>query len=343
MPLKRICFIVLCSFPWTLLLGQDSNKTNARYLIDDQSNISISTLTSGSLNLSDLVPDRTQMVTNSNVGSNELPFFGKLQMNNQGAIISLDVKDELLKFGTKKAVLANPIRLEPSGADVQTAYHIVLTPEEMKASSLNQLPILPDSIRITLSISYSDSDLSDLQVERLGKSISASYFSRTYHIERTVFVKIAPFGWESINEIAPIIDWDNAFDIKHIYVLEENSTTPLAIINEVTGGHSIAFLEKDVKIDTKMSTSFGGPSITAIPNPVINDVRFEVTNLSAGNYAIRIKNILGELKAYKTFTFTSTDYIPIDIKDLRKGSYFYVLEDEAGNVISTKRLIVLRP
>jgi len=69
----------------------------------------------------------------------------------------------------------------------------------------------------------------------------------------------------------------------------------------------------------------------------------EVNNFPEGAYTLKVKNILGEVKVEKTINFVATDYFPIDISNLRKGSYFYSLEDANGNTISTKRLIIIKP
>ena len=162
------------------------------------------------------------------------------------------------------------------------------------------------------------------------------------YVDRSIQIKIEPFGWTPVNSVAPMIDWDHNYLIEHRYFIAAEMDIPYAIIEKVGVEYNIAVLDFARSSEEPMKIS-GAPQIKALPNPVINDVRFEISNVPEGIYTIKIKNILGELKIQKRVQFFSADIFPVNIDGLRKGSYFYALEDDQGNILSTKRLIVLKP
>jgi len=271
------------------------------------------------------------------------PFYGEVRLNRNGDISYLNVLDRIKRYGKTAVRLRAPISLtSPFPDTLVTGYRIVLTPEEVKSTILDQLPIRPDSIRVNVHSEITDTPQGNVNIKRNDKTVATTSFMRTVNVERSVEIKIEPFGWEPVNEIAPMIDWDKSYSYTQKIFISREAELPFGIIEKRDGKSSTALFNVRTKKNVN-ATSTGYPSIKAVPNPVINDLRFEIDNVSAGSYIIRIKNILGELKIEKKVTIDSSDVIPVDIDALRKGSYFYILEDSNGNVISTKRLIVLRP
>lgn len=85
------------------------------------------------------------------------------------------------------------------------------------------------------------------------------------------------------------------------------------------------------------------PDIRAMPNPAVDIVNFELSNLNAGNYSVRIYNLLGVVVWEEKHTVTSNNkLIRLDATNLKKGTYLYSLRDERGRTLATKRLIILK-
>ena len=271
----------------------------------------------------------------------KVPFYGNVKLNSNYEITHLKAIDPISVYSIKTVRLKKPIGLtQPSAGGVSTGYQLLFGPDELNAHFLNQLPIRPDSIRVLVDFNFSDTPGSEVKINRNSETIETTSFHRTVTMERKVEVKIEPFGWESVNDIAPMIDWDQAYSYDQVIFSNAKMHLPVGIIENRDGVRYLAVLENQSNNQKKV---IGVPTIQAVPNPVINDLRFEINNVPSGNYTIRIKNILGEQKLTKTVSIENADIIPIDIDALRKGSYFYILEDSEGNILSTKRLIVLRP
>ena len=87
----------------------------------------------------------------------------------------------------------------------------------------------------------------------------------------------------------------------------------------------------------------GKPDLVAYPNPAIDDVRIDFFNLPASNYTLKIYNILGIVVWEKKYSISGDRSEKINLNDLRKGTYLYSLINETGKIISTKRLMIMRP
>ena len=325
-------------------VGMESGKITSQYIIDeDLSFLDISTsVESGIWDISAMVNRSSIEIQDINSNTLDMPFIGRVKLDLKRDIIQLQVSDLLGGYKQRWTSLIKPLRInEPYPDQVNSGYIINLGADQLETQILDQLPIRPDSIRVVLSAVINDQDakIVDLIFKTDKKSVYS--FLRTIEVERTTFIKIEPFGWEPVNEIAPMIDWDQSFSMKQRFFIDENINIPIGILEELESTGRFAYLT--FTESSSINANIGNPEIKAVPNPVINDLRFTVSNLEPGRYKIRIKNILGELTIEKVIDYTGPEDIPMDINLLRKGSYFYSLEDSNGNTISTKRLIVLRP
>ncbi len=93
-------------------------------------------------------------------------------------------------------------------------------------------------------------------------------------------------------------------------------------------------------IEPKITLSGG---IQAFPNPAVEWVRFDCSNLVQGEYTLKIFNIIGKLVWKKNYTLGGTTSFRVELDDFKKGTYIYSLVDKQGNAVGTKRLVVLKP
>ncbi|MBK9337851.1 MAG: T9SS type A sorting domain-containing protein [Lewinellaceae bacterium] len=81
----------------------------------------------------------------------------------------------------------------------------------------------------------------------------------------------------------------------------------------------------------------------AIPNPAIDWVRFDCNNLSADEYTLKIFNIVGKVVWKETFQAAGKRAISLNLENFNKGTYLYSLVNRKGDIIGTKRLVVVKP
>lgn len=87
----------------------------------------------------------------------------------------------------------------------------------------------------------------------------------------------------------------------------------------------------------------GSPSVSAYPNPAVEWVRFDYFNLPEGDYTLKIFSLIGNPVWNETYHLAGSKFIKLDLDKFRKGTYLYSLANEKGEVIGTKRLVVVKP
>lgn len=85
------------------------------------------------------------------------------------------------------------------------------------------------------------------------------------------------------------------------------------------------------------------PDIYVYPNPSFGIVRFDLVNIPVGEYQLEIYNILGvRLRSYSMDVDGPMSY-PLDLSDLKKGTYIYRLVDTYQKTLRSKRLVIITP
>lgn len=85
------------------------------------------------------------------------------------------------------------------------------------------------------------------------------------------------------------------------------------------------------------------PDIFAYPNPSYDIVRFQLSDLVAGKYKLRIFNILGvPVKEVDIDVEGSRKTIAVDLSEMQRGTYLYRLQDHVGRTIKTKRVALIQ-
>ncbi len=102
-------------------------------------------------------------------------------------------------------------------------------------------------------------------------------------------------------------------------------------------------LSLSVSVLPDLADAPGTASVRALPNPAVDKVRFECNNLPADEYTIKLFNIVGQVVWKETFQASGKRIIPLDLDNFNKGTYLYSLSNRKGEIIGTKRLIVLKP
>jgi len=85
------------------------------------------------------------------------------------------------------------------------------------------------------------------------------------------------------------------------------------------------------------------PDIFVHPNPSFGIVRFDLVNLPLGSYQLEIYNILGvRLRSFSLDVDGSMSY-PLNLSDLKKGTYIYRLVDSYQKTLRSKRIVIITP
>jgi Secretion system C-terminal sorting domain len=87
----------------------------------------------------------------------------------------------------------------------------------------------------------------------------------------------------------------------------------------------------------------GKAGITAFPNPAVDWVRFDCTNLPPDEYTIKMYNILGKPVWQATYPMSGNKSIRLDLNSFKKGTYLYSLVNKRGQSLGTRRLVIVKP
>ena len=211
--------------------------------------------------------------------------------------------------------------------------------------SLGALPITPDSIAIEVVTDRVENvdawgtvqlPMGDYEVLRLRR--------RTITETRLkAFVPI--FGWTDVTDLIPndLLGMDTTLSYRY-YNNDEKEEIAIINVNPIDDEIINVRFKSDNSTTSLIKLYTGKISIYAYPNPAIHSVRFDVVNMPAGKYNLKMYNILGTEVWNESYSLVSQqDTIKVDLHNFKKGTYLYSLIDESGRPILTRRLMIIRP
>jgi len=214
-------------------------------------------------------------------------------------------------------------------------------PEEL----LDSLPLAPDSLRVRSLIDRTDLVDAWGTITIPGGTYDVIRQKRVEYIETRLDVKIGFLPWFDVTEQLGGMGFFGVDTTITYSYLSNESKEPIAVFGLDGNETEVEFVEfKSLEVNSVANTNNNlNPNLYAFPNPAINEVKFEFSDLKRGDYDLKIFNILG-LEVYgESYKVSGSKTVKIDISRLKKGTYLYSLMDENGKSIVTKRLIVIRP
>jgi len=235
--------------------------------------------------------------------------------------------------------------------DVNNSNYAILVAfptDSLPGAITNDLPIVPDSIRLRVAANRVDVVDAWGTLTIPGGTYEVLREKRTEIRETLVEAKvgIGPFAsWVDVTEFlgGDLIGPDTITTYVFANNIEKENIAEVTVTNDdLETPISVTYKSNDVITNVRYVNT-GRADIFAYPNPAINDVRINFLNITPGNYTFRIFNILGKEVVNKQYNINGDHTIGIDIDTLQKGTYLYNLTNAKGKVIKTKRLMVIRP
>ncbi len=235
-----------------------------------------------------------------------------------------------LKYGEKKKI--------------QGDFSFKIATEDLPKDILYTLPITPDSVRYRCTLTqekeidgWGTLALPDNTYDVLREKVVEE---RTYRVD----IKVGSLPWQDITEAVddPKIQKKQLSESFHFYSNETTSKVAVAYMKPNGVNPELVYYTV-TDLSSTMRTAGNRPDIYAYPNPAINDVRFEFSNLKPSDYSLKIYNILGVVVMQEDYTLNGFKTKKLDVSKLRKGTYLYSLSDAKGKTVATRRLMVIRP
>lgn len=218
--------------------------------------------------------------------------------------------------------------------------------DELPEELLNQIPITPDSIRINYTSERTD------VVDAWGTiTIPGGIYDvlREKRVEKRnvkVEAKISILDWQDITPFLPQNDFLGEQTVTTYYFISNEAVEPIAIVNTAVDGTTITsvnFKSEELVPTAVQSSVSKQPNVYVSPNPAIASTRFEFANLRAGQYDLKIYNILGVEVWSRSYYINGNRAEKVDLIGFKKGTYLYSLVDSRGKSLMTKRLMIVRP
>ena len=240
-----------------------------------------------------------------------------------------------------------------SKSSLSVGFKASTLPDSLLAA-LGPLAASVDSIRVR--ITYDRIELVDGSgtIKIPGGSYNVLREKRTQYSDTRLDIKTGFLGWQDITGVltggagggggfAAQLGKDTATT----YAFYSNvAKEPIAVFTVDNIDNSLvrrANFKYNKLILADSEVDFVSPNVKAFPNPAVDEVTFEFNNLEASNYTLKIYNILGAVIAKESFVGTNTKQIRMDVSRFKKGTYLYALSDTRGRILTSKRLVVVKP
>ncbi len=214
------------------------------------------------------------------------------------------------------------------------------------------LPISPDSLRTLIGTQRLD------VVDGWGKCQIPGGIYDVLRVKRTEYrttgleVKLPFIGWVNISTflggggggggLGNFLGTDTTVTYHFLNNLEKADIAVATMNNDLSAVSQVQFKNNAITPTLELDSP-GAASIQAYPNPAVEFVRFNCSNLPQGDYTLKIFNIIGKVVWKENYQLTGSKSIRIELDDFKKGTYLYSLSDNKGNIIGTKRLVILKP
>lgn len=218
------------------------------------------------------------------------------------------------------------------------------------------LPIAPDSIRVRISISRNE--IANAYGQMLIPGVDTPY--DVLRVERQevtntgLDVKVPFLGWLDITGsigggagggLGSFLGADTTITHRFYANNVKDEIAVLTLNNDKTEVDGLRFKSVDGTVATDEVTieAPGAPAVSAFPNPAVEWVRFDYFNLPEDDYTLKIFSLIGNPVWDETYHLAGSKFIRLDLDKFRKGTYLYSLANKKGDVIGTKRLVVVKP
>lgn len=260
----------------------------------------------------------------------------------------------LAKFGPAFTERKSPLNFFDINQQT-TDLSLPFASSELPPAILNGLPLVPDSIRVRINTQRLEvvDGWGDCKIP--GGSYPVLRMKRTEYTTTNVDAYVStpfPLGWIDVSQflgggggggLGNFIGTDTTVTFRFYSGTEKEEIAVATMSPDLSEIVRIRFKDNGNTTATPAINSPGTASISAFPNPAVDWVRFDCSNLPQEEYTLKIFNIIGKVVWKENYQLVGNRSIRVELDNFKKGTYLYSLSDKKGNVVGTKRLVVLKP
>jgi len=219
--------------------------------------------------------------------------------------------------------------------------------EQLPDSLFQGAPFIPDSIRVRLNTQRLDVVDGWGTCQIPGGSYQVLRQKRTEYTTTYLDVYVGLLGWIDISQLggggfSDFLGTDTTVTYRFYSGTEKEEIAVATMSNDLAEVESVRFKNMGFT-DAPDVKAPGSANIQAHPNPAIEFVNFNCSNLPSDDYTLKIFNIVGKVVWKGNYALNGSRVIRLELDNFAKGTYLYSLSDSRGNIIGTKRLVILKP
>ena len=217
---------------------------------------------------------------------------------------------------------------------------------------LAALPIKPDSIRVKTNLKRTEVVDGWGVCKIPGGNYPVLRMKRTEYTKTGIDIKIG-FFWLDLSQLLPagtggalgnLLSPDTTVTYRFLSNTDKEEIAVVTMDPTLSKAERVRFKNNETTSAEEVSDfAPGSASIQAFPNPAIEWVRFDCSNIPSGNYTLKIFNIIGKVIWRQNLRISGSHSVRVELDKFKKGTYLYSLVDGKGNIIGTKRLVIIKP
>lgn len=253
----------------------------------------------------------------------------------------------LAKFSPVVLERKSPMMFFDIGSQT-TDLSLPFSTDALPDSLFEGLPLVPDSIRVRVHTQRLDVVDAYGTCQIPGGTYPVLRQKRTDYTTTGIDVKVPFLGWVDLGTliggggIGDVLGTDTTVSFRFYSNTEKEEIAVATMSNDLATVESIRFKNLGTSPAIEPVAAFSG-GIQAFPNPAVEWVRFDCTNIVQGEYTLKIFNIIGKCVWKKNYSLSGNTSFRVELDDFKKGTYIYSLVDKYGKAVGTKRLVVLKP
>jgi hypothetical protein len=261
---------------------------------------------------------------------------------------ALEISGVIGRYQPALTITKVPMRYQDSGNELSN-FRITFSSMDLPAALLDQLPIRPDSLRLSQANEIKSEVDAWGTLQLPGGAFEVLRQKREVKIANRIEALLPFLGWADITPLVGELLGDFLEDSEEL-IYEFYS-------NGVAGPVAVATMSIDNPAQIDNVVYYGGEATTSVrykdrgkldafayPNPSMGQLRIQMVNLLDDVYSIHVYNIMGrEVHARRNIKASGTKVVEISLFDQPKGTYLYAIKNSRGQNILSKRFILIKP
>ncbi|MFN7115845.1 MAG: T9SS type A sorting domain-containing protein [Saprospiraceae bacterium] len=234
--------------------------------------------------------------------------------------------------------------IKPASSGVLFPFHPNVIPDAIR----QRLPFTPDSLRIRIAINRTDvvDGYGNLTIP--GGTYPVLREKRTQYREARLDAKVPPLGWLDVTDVAIQAAGLSSLGVDTTVTynfFNNTSKEPIAIVtlnSDQATPRLVQYKSNRLRTDVT-EVEAASPQVLAFPNPAAGKVQFRLNAVKAGQYRLKLYNVLGIEVFSENLQMPGGQFeMTLDLTKWEAGTYFYNLMDSQGIISATKQLVILK-